>query len=83
MNGVNQSDDQNSEILSKLSEYDSCIITLDDCKDEILRKIANINNLIIKLTEKINNLERNIYVKDLAGKLNRHYEQSRCCKRNS
>lgn len=46
----------------------------------IYMQIEQLNKLISILNERVRNLERNIALKEIAGKLSKHYEQSRCHK---
>lgn len=43
----------------------------------VCMQIEKLNKLISILNEKVTNLEKNIKLKEIAGKLNKHYEQSR------
>lgn len=59
---------------SVTKEYVETIVR--DC----LNKIMHVSELTTNLTLRIKNIEKEFVIKDLAGKLNKHYEQSRCCK---
>ncbi|CAG9788634.1 unnamed protein product [Diatraea saccharalis] len=65
-----------------ISTIDSNKFCIDQFKENILKDIANINNSLVVLTKRIKTLENTFVIKDFAGKLNKHYEQSRCYKRN-
>lgn len=54
----------------------------DKFKVEILEKIANVNKTIEILTNRIKKIEKKVDINELAGIINKHYEQSRRSKRN-
>lgn len=83
MNVDAQLNEDNAEISTTYSKYESVNNRDDICKVDIWIKLSGINNLINKLENRLKSLEKGIQVKEFANKLNKHYEQSRCCKRNS
>lgn len=45
--------------------------------DGAFKKIEELKKLILNLDYRIRNVEKSIELKEIAGKLNKHYEQSR------
>lgn len=60
------SDVVNKEIVDKFNKNNS-------------EKLAHIEKLVMILTDRVKNIEKDIALKELEGKLNKHYEQSRRC----
>lgn len=56
---------------------------VDKFKIEILEQVLSISKLIQSLSNRIKKLEESAILRELAGNLNKHYEQSRCSKRTS
>lgn len=50
-----------------------------ECENQskIIKELVNLNKLIENLAQRINKVEKIVNISDIAGKLNRHYEQSR------
>lgn len=63
------------ESKNKSSEEQMNIIKVD-----ISKKIEQLKTLISTINERVRILEKNIALKEIAGKLNKHYEQNRCHK---
>lgn len=64
------------ENIDKSTETECCKNT-SKFKIEILMKIEQLNKLITSLNIRLNKVENTIELKEIAGKLSKHYEQNR------
>lgn len=72
----NEISSEHIEILDKSTETECCK-DVHKFKVEILIKIEQLNKLISGLNNRLNNIEKTIELKEIAGNLSKHYEQNR------
>lgn len=73
---INEISSEHIEILNESIESEYCK-DINKFKVEILIKIEQLNKLITSLNSRLNNVEKTIDLKEIAGKLSKHYEQNR------
>lgn len=75
INVINKIVASSSESLSSSSFDKVC-----ETHSKILKELINLNKQIENLAQRINKVEKIVDIRDIACKLHKHYEQSRCRK---